>query len=122
MQICFRCNDVTNALLEKYAHAYGISKNQLLNNIVQEYLGQNMNPPKASPTTKTEKEILLELRQANEILARILAATNDFYFASHYEHTPQESNDSFRLFRTELIGHLADISDRLDRIRKDLIP
>ena len=111
MQICFRCDEAANALLEKYAHAYGISKNQMLNSIVQEYLGQN-----------PRKELFLELRQANEILARLLAETNGFYFASHYEHAPQESKDSFRLFRTELIGHLANISDRLDRIRKDLIP
>ncbi|RKJ04550.1 hypothetical protein D7X87_11080 [bacterium D16-54] len=122
MQICFRCDDVTNALLEKYAHAYGISKNQLLNSIVQEYLGQNPSLSRTRSTAKTEKELLLELRQANEILARLLAAANDFYFASYYEHAPQESNDSFRLFRTELIGRLADISDRLDRIRKNLIP
>ena len=122
MQICFRCNDVTNALLEKYAHAYGISKNQLLNNIVQEYLVQNPSLSKTHSTAKTEKELLLKLRQANEILAQLLAETNDFYFTSHYEHAPQESKDSFRLFRTELIGHLANISDRLDRIRKDLIP
>lgn len=121
MQICFRCDDVTNALLEKYAHAYGISKNQLLNNIVQEYLEQNPSLSRTHSTAKTEKELLSELRQANEILAQLLAATNDFYFASHYKHAPQESKDSFRLFHTELIGHLADISDRLDRIRKDLI-
>ena len=122
MQICFRCDDVTNTLLEKYAHAYGISKNQLLNTIVQEYLVQNPSLSRTHSTAKTGKELLLELRQANEILAQLLAATNDFYFASHYEHAPQESKDSFRLFRTELIGHLADISDRLDRTRKDLIP
>lgn len=122
MQICFRCDEATNALLEKFAHAYGISKNQLLNTIVQEYLGQNSSLSRTHSTAKTGKELLLELRQANEILARLLAETNGFYFASHYEHAPQESKDSFRLFRTELIGHLADISDRLDRIRKDLIP
>ena len=119
MQICFRCDEAANALLEKYAHAYGISKNQMLNSIVQEYLGQNPSLSETPSTDKTRKELFLELRQANEIL---LAETNGFYFASHYEHAPQESKDSFRLFRTELIGHLANISDRLDRIRKDLIP
>ena len=122
MQICFRCDEAANALLEKYAHAYGISKNQMLNSIVQEYLGQNPSLSETPSTDKTRKELFLELRQANEILARLLAETNGFYFASHYEHAPQESKDSFRLFRTELSGHLANISDRLDRIRKDLIP
>lgn len=122
MQICFRCDDTTNALLMKHAHTYGISKNQLINSIVQEYLGQNSSLSRTHSTAKTEKELLLELRQANEILAQLLAETNDFYFTFHYKHTPQESDDFFCLFRTELIGHLADISDRLDRIRKDLIP
>lgn len=122
MQICFRCDEATNALLEKYAHAYGISKNRLMNIMIQECLGQNTNHPKASPAAKTEKELLSELRQANEILARLLAETNDFYFSFHCKYTLREFHDSFQLFRTELVGHLADISDRLDRIRKDLIP
>ncbi len=121
MQICFRCDDTTNTLLMKHAHTYGISKNQLLNTIVQEYLGQNSNLSRTHSTAKTEKELLSELRQANEILAQLLVTTNDFYFASHYKHASQESKDSFRPFRTELIGHLANISDHLDRIRKDLI-
>ncbi len=122
MQICFRCDDATNALLEKYAHAYGISKNQFINSLVQEYLGQNPNRSKAPSTAKEGKEIIAELHQANRILARLLAETNGFYFNSLCKHAPQKFNESFQLFRTELIGHLTDISDRLDRIRKDIVP
>ena len=121
MQICFRCDDTTNALLEKHAHAYGISKNQFINSIVQEYLGQNPSRSKALSTANTGKEILAELRQANEILARLLAEMNDLYFSFYCKHAPQEFNESFRLFRTELIGYLMDISDRLDRIRNDMV-
>lgn len=122
MQICFRCDKATNTLLEKYSHAYGISKNQFINAIVQEALGQNPPHSKVLSACKTEKEILAQLRQANELLSRLLAETNDFYFHFYQKHTSQESNESFRLFRTKLIGYLADISDRLDRIQKDMIP
>ena len=122
MQICFRCDKSPNTLLEKYSHAYGISKNQFINAIVQDALGQNPPHSKALSASKTEKEILTQLRQANELLSRLLAETNDFYLHFYQKHTSQESNESFRLFRTELIGYLADISDRLDRIRKDMIP
>ena len=121
MQICIRCDDFINALLEKHAHAYGISKNQFINSIVQEYLGQNPSRSKALSTANAGKEILTELRQTNEILARLLAETNDFYFSSCCKHVSQEFNETFRLFRTELIEHLTDISDRLDRIRKDMV-
>lgn len=121
MQICFRCDETTNALLQKYAHAYGISKNQLINSMVQDSLGQNPDHFKPFSTSKTEKEILIQLRQANEILSWFLAETNDFYLNFYQKHTSQESDESFRLFRTKLIGYLADISDRLDRIRKDMV-
>ena len=122
MQICFRCDDSINALLEKRAHAYGISKSQLMNSIVQEYPGQNPSHSKASCTAKAGKEIPAELRRINEILTRFPVETNDLYFSSRCKHTHREFNESFRFFRTELIEHPADISDRLDRIRKDMVP
>lgn len=121
MQICFRCDDSVNVLLERYAHAGGISKNKLMNHIIQEYLGQISEYSKAPSTIKAEKEILMELRQANKILSDLLIDTNDFYLSFHNGHTPQESGESLRLFRTELIRHLTDISNRLDRIRKDIV-
>ena len=119
MQICFRCDEATNALLDKISHANGISKNRLMNNIVQDYLGQKPNFQKTSHPDSTEKETLAELRLANEILARILAQTNEFYFSFYNRHTSPESNESFQNFRTELIKYLTDISTKLDGIRKD---
>jgi len=122
MQICFRCDNTTNTLLDNHAYVYGISKNQLINSIVQEYLGQNPNHSKAPSIVKDRQKLVAELRQTNEILTQILTETNDFYFRFHDEHTSQESSESLRLFRTELIGCLTDISVRLDKIRKDMIP
>ncbi len=117
MQICFRFDDSTNALLERCAHADGISKNQLMNDIIQDYLGQTPNRPKV-PSAAAGKEILAELRQTN----RILADTNDFCFHCRHQQESQEFNESFQTFRAELIGYLAKISDRLDGIRKDMVP
>ncbi len=121
MQICFRCDDSTNALLERCAHAGGISKNQLMNNIIQDYLGQTPNRSKV-PSAAAGKEILTELRQTHRILAQLLADTNDFCFHCRHQQESQEFNESFQTFRAELIEYLAKISDRLDGIRKDMVP
>lgn len=119
MQICFRCDESTNALLDKISHTNGISKNRLMNDIVQDYLRRNPEPRKAPQPDASEKETLAELRLANEILARILARTNEFYFHFYNRHTPPEAGEPFRDFRTELIKHLADISKKLDGIGKE---
>ena len=56
---------------------------------VQEYLGQNPSRSKALSTANAGKEILAELRQANEILARLLAEMNDLYFSFYCKHAPR---------------------------------
>lgn len=120
MQICFRCDETTNTLLEKQAKADGISKNRLINNIVNHYLNQKTEPPSTFHPPEKRNQILPELRLANEKLARILAETNDFYFSSCYKHTTPEFMESFQLFRSDLILHLADLSKKLDVIRKNI--
>lgn len=120
MQICFRCDETTNSLLENQAKADGISKNRLINNIVNHYLNQKTDPPSTFRSPEKRNQILPELRLANENLALILAETNDFYFSSCYKHTAPEFKESFQLFRSDLIPHLADISKKLDVIRKNI--
>lgn len=90
-----------------------------MNDIVQDYLGRNPNPQRAPQPDTLEKETLTELRLANEILVRILAQTNEFYFRFYNSHTPPEPGEPFQDFRAELIKHLADISKKLDGIRKE---
>ena len=38
MQICYRCEEKTNEILEKIAKKKGISKNRLIDEIVNDYL------------------------------------------------------------------------------------
>ncbi len=120
MQICFRCDETTNTRLEKQAQADGISKNRLINNIVNHYLNQKTEPPSTFLTPEKRNQILPELRLANENLARILVETNDFYFSSHHKHAMPEFKESFQLFRSDLILYLTDISKKLDVIRKNI--
>lgn len=119
MQICFRCDETTNTLLDKISHANGISKNRLINNIIQDYLERNPKPQKAPQSDTLEKGILTELRLANETLALILAQTNECYFRFYNRHTPPKAGEPFQDFRRELIKRLDDISKKLDGIRKE---
>ena len=41
MQICYRCEEKTNGLLEKITKKNGISKNHLIDEIIKDYLYQN---------------------------------------------------------------------------------
>ena len=41
MQICYRCEEKTNELLEKMAKKNGVSKNHLIDEIIKNYLNNS---------------------------------------------------------------------------------
>ena len=58
MQICYRCEEKTNELLEKMAKKNGVSKNHLIDEIIKEYLGYGIKNNQNFHPSHTESKLL----------------------------------------------------------------
>ena len=83
MQICYRCEEKTNELLEKMAKKNGVSKNHLIDEIIKEYLGYGIKNNQSFHPSHTESKLLPAIQYANELLAQLLEELNNiFIYAS----------------------------------------
>ena len=83
MQICYRCEEKTNELLEKMAKKNGVSKNHLIDEIIKEYLGYGIKNNQSFHLSHTESKLLPAIQYANELLAQLLEELNNiFIYAS----------------------------------------
>lgn len=138
MQICYRCDKETDRLLAMDAQEKGISKNRLIDGIIQDYLRGDSQTITALSTAQAERELLSHIRSADERLAQIWEGIDrsQAYAASQadLQTAPQgDRSDSrpdgqtddhlgppvpFAIFRRQLIETLLDIAKDLEGIRK----
>lgn len=142
MQICYRCDKETDRLLAMDAQEKGISKNRLIDGIIQDYLCGDSQTITAFSTAQAERELLSLIRSADERLAQILegidrsqtcaASQNDLQGSP--QTSPQDDRSDSRpdgqaddhldpsvlsvIFRRQLIETLLDIAKDLEGIRK----
>lgn len=138
MQICYRCSKETNRFLAMDAHEKGISKNRLIDGIVQDYLRGDHGDITALSATQTERELLSHIRSADERLAQILDGIDHILSCTAlqdnvpYDRSGDRSDsrvdrqadgqmwapDPPALFRRQLIGALLDIAKDLEGLHK----
>lgn len=142
MQICYRCDKETDRLLAMDAREKGISKNRLIDGIIQDYLRGDSQTITALSTAQAERELLSHIRSADERLAQILERIDrsQAYAASQddpqgipqtapqddrSDNRPDGQTDDhlgppvpFAIFRRQLIETLLDIAKDLEGIRK----
>lgn len=142
MQICYRCSKETDRLLAMDAQEKGISKNRLIDGIIQDYLRRDSQTITALSTAQAERELLSHIRSADERLAQIWEGIDrsQAYAASQDDpqgipqtapqddrsdsRTDGQSDDHlgppvpFAIFRRQLIETLLDIAKDLEGIRK----
>lgn len=142
MQICYRCDKETDRLLAMDAQEKGISKNRLIDGIIQDYLRGDSQTITAHSTAQAERELLSHIRSADERLAQIwegigrsqacAASQNDLQGSP--QTSPQggrsdsrpngQADDQlgppvpFGIFRRQLIETLLDIAKDLEEIHK----
>ena len=121
MQICYRCEEKTNGLLEKIAKKNGISKNHLIDEIIKDYLYQNPYRLPDFHNVHTEKTILSGIQYTNEQLAQILEELNNLqsYLKSKDACTLVNSFEFFRIYAIQI---LLTIAKNLETINKSFQP
>lgn len=122
MQICYRCNEKTNKFLEKIATKKGISKNRLIDEIVNDYLKYGYYHTDSFHPGHKEKEILTGIQLANELLAQIVDELNSIQIYMDTEIPAANSDESFPIFRLHTIQLLLEVSKNLEAIRKKYHP
>lgn len=122
MQICYRCNEKTNEFLEKIATKKGISKNHLIDKIVNDYLKYGYYHTDSFYPDHKEKEILTGIQLANELLAQIVDELNSIQIYMDTEIPAANSDESFPIFRLHTIQLLLEVSKILEAIRKKYHP
>ena len=119
MQICYRCEEKTNELLEKMAKKNGVSKNHLMDEIVKNYLNNSWISFHEPSSRHFDKQVLSGIQYANELLAQLLDELNRFQDYAENEATANTLIESLQLFRLEAIEYLLNISKILEAIRKN---
>lgn len=121
MQICYRCEEKTNEFLEKTAKKKGVSKNRLIDEIVNDYLKYGYYHTDSFHLGHKEKEILAEIQLANELLAKIVDELNSLQVYMDTKIPAANSDESFPVFRLHTIQLLLEVSKTLEAIRKNII-
>lgn len=119
MQICYRCEEKTNELLEKMAKKNEVSKNHLIDEIIKNYLNNSWISFYEPSSNRLEKEVLSGIQYANELLVQLLDELNRFQDYTENETATNILNESLKLFRLEAIEYLLNISKILEAIRKN---
>lgn len=91
MQICYRCDKETDRLLAMDAREKGISKNRLIDGIIQDYLRGDSQTITALSTAQAERELLSHIRSADERLAQILERIDRSRLTPHPRTIPRAS-------------------------------
>lgn len=118
MQICYRCEKKTNEFLEKIAKKKGVSKNHLIDEIVNDYLKYGYYHTDSFHPDHKEKEILAEIQLANELLAQIVDELNSLQVYMDTQIFAKSPDKSFPTFRLHTIQLLLEVSKILEAIRK----
>lgn len=121
MQICYRCEEKTNEFLEKTAKKKGVSKNRLIDEIVNDYLKYGYYHTDSFHPGHKEKEILSEIQLANELLTQIVDELNDLQAYMDTQIFAKSPDESFPIFRLHTIQLLLGVSKILEAIRKNII-
>lgn len=119
MQICYRCEEKTNEFLEQTAKKKGVSKNRLIDEIVNNYLKYGYYNTDSFHPGHKEKEILTGIQFANELLAQIIDELNNLQVYMDTEIPAANSDESFPVFRLHTIQLLLEVSKILEIIRKN---
>lgn len=120
MQICYRCKEKTNAFLEKTAKKKGVSKNRLIDEIVNDYLKYGYYHTDSFYPDHKEKEILAEIQLANELLTQIVDELNSLQTYMGTQISAKSPDESFPTFRLHTIQLLLKVSKTLEAIRKKI--
>ncbi len=120
MQICYRCEEKTNEFLEKTAKKKGVSKNRLIDEIVNNYLKYGYYHTDNFHPGHKEKEILTGIQLANELLAQIVDELNSLQVYMDTEIPAANSNESSPIFRLHTIQLLLEVSKNLEAIQKNI--
>ncbi len=122
MQICYRCEEKTNEFLEKIAKKKGVSKNRLIDEIINDYLKYGYYHTDSFHPDHKEKEILAEIQLANELLAQIVNELNSLQTYMDTQISAKTPDESFPTFRLYTIQLLLEVSKILETIRKKYHP
>lgn len=122
MQICYRCEEKTNEFLEKIARKKGVSKNRLIDKIVNDYLKYGYYHTDSFHPDHKKKEILTEIQLANKLLTQIVDELNTLQVYMGTPISAKNPDESFPTFRLHTIQLLLEISKILEAIRKKYHP
>lgn len=122
MQICYRCEEKTNEFLEKTAKKKGVSKNRLIDEIVNNYLKYGYYHTDSFHPDHKEKEILTGIQLANKLLIQIVDELNNLQVYMDAQISEKNPDKSFPTFRLHTIQLLLEVSKILEIIRKKYHP